>query len=62
MVAGEPNDVCVKLVHGQWVVRLVEDGGVIVHLFETQSYAENFAEGQRVRLNLPGKPPIDERH
>lgn len=60
MVAGEPNDVRVKRCSGGWVVHIVEDGKLTVLRFKTQSPAENFADGQRARLGLAAKPPIDE--
>jgi hypothetical protein len=62
MVAGEPNDVRVKYVGGQWAVQVVESGEIAQHLFKTKALAESFAESERSRLGLPGKPPIDDRH
>ncbi|MER9757931.1 hypothetical protein NKJ46_31920 [Mesorhizobium sp. M0166] len=68
MVAGEPNDVRLKYAAGQWIVQVVENGKVTRHLFNAQAVAESYAEFQRIRLGLPGKPPIreenpvDERH
>lgn len=58
MVAGEPDDVRVERVDRQWAVRVTESGKVTQHLFEAQAMAESFAEAQRTRLGLPGKPPI----
>ncbi|MFD1983363.1 hypothetical protein ACFSOZ_11860 [Mesorhizobium newzealandense] len=58
MVAGEPNDVRLKNVDGQWIVQVVENGKVTLHLFNAQDLAESYAELQRMRLGLPGKPPI----
>ncbi|QOF75144.1 hypothetical protein IG197_31310 (plasmid) [Aminobacter sp. SR38] len=58
MVAGEPNDVRLKTVDSQWIVQVVENGKVTRHLFDTQAVAESYAEFQRVRLGMPGKPPI----
>jgi hypothetical protein len=58
MVAGEPNDVRVKYVDGQWLVQVAENGKVTRHLCDTQTLAESYAERQRLRLGLPGKPPI----
>jgi hypothetical protein len=58
MVTGEPNDVRVKYVDGQWTVQIVENGAVARSVFKTNASAENFAEAQRLRLGLPGKPPI----
>jgi hypothetical protein len=57
MVAGEPNAVRARSVDGEWVVQVVENGEVTRHLFKMQPHAENFAEGQRRRLGMPGKPP-----
>jgi hypothetical protein len=59
MVTGEPNDVRVKYVDGEWSVQIVENGAVARGVFKTKESAENFAEGQRLRLGLPGKPPVD---
>ncbi|WP_206073822.1 hypothetical protein [Mesorhizobium sophorae] len=64
MVAGEPNDVRLKLIKDQWIVQVVENGKVTGHLFHAQDLAESYAELQRMRLGLPVKPPIwevDER-
>ncbi|OWK20640.1 hypothetical protein AJ88_27690 [Mesorhizobium amorphae CCBAU 01583] len=58
MVAGEPNDIRVAHVEDQWTVRIAENGEATQHLFESQAAAETFAEGERSRLGLPGKPPI----
>ncbi|UVK48506.1 hypothetical protein BPNPMPFG_007889 (plasmid) [Mesorhizobium sp. AR07] len=58
MVIGEPNDVRLKSVDGQWIVQVVENGNVTRHLFNAQDLAESYAELQRMRLGLPGKPPI----
>ncbi|MER9243004.1 hypothetical protein [Mesorhizobium sp. M0633] len=58
MVAGEPNDVRLKNVDRQWIVQVVENGKVARHLFNAQPVAESYAEFQRIRLGLPGKPPI----
>jgi hypothetical protein len=60
MVAGEPNDVRVRAVDGEWVVQVVENGELTTHPFKTQRHAENFAEGQRWRLGMPGKPPLND--
>ena len=62
MVAGEPNDVRLKNVDGQWIVQVVENGKVTGQLFEAQAVAESYAEFQRIRLVLPGKPPIWEEN
>lgn len=62
MVAGEPNDVRLKNVDRKWIVQVVEDGKLTPHLFTSQAVAESYAEFQRVRLGLPGKPPIWEKH
>ncbi|WP_095204562.1 hypothetical protein [Mesorhizobium carmichaelinearum] len=58
MVAGEPNDVRLKNVDGQWIVQVVENGKVTLRLFNAQDLAQSYAELQRMRLGLPGKPPI----
>ncbi|TPI61455.1 hypothetical protein FJ420_16355 [Mesorhizobium sp. B3-1-3] len=58
MVAGEPNDVRLKSVDGQWIVQVVENGKITRRLFNAQAVAESYAEFQRIRLGLPGKPPI----
>ncbi|RVC83926.1 hypothetical protein EN745_00540 [Mesorhizobium sp. M4A.F.Ca.ET.022.05.2.1] len=58
MVAGEPNDVQLKHVNGRWVVRVVENGRVSRCSFNAQDAAEGYAESQRIRLGLPGKPPV----
>lgn len=58
MVAGEPNDVRLKNLNGQWIVQVVENGKVTRHSFNAKAVAESYAEFQRVRLGLPGKPPI----
>lgn len=39
-----------------WVVKVIENGKLQEATFEVQSSAENFAAGQRIRLNLPPKP------
>ncbi|MER9708461.1 hypothetical protein NKJ10_30620 [Mesorhizobium sp. M0204] len=62
MVAGEPNDVRLKNVDGQWSVEVVENGKVTRHLFNAQAAAESYAEFQRIRLSLPGKPPCWEEN
>ncbi|MER9433122.1 hypothetical protein [Mesorhizobium sp. M0408] len=62
MVAGEPNDVRLKNIDGQWIVQVVENGKVTRHLFNAQAVAESYAEFQRIRLGLPGKPPIGEEN
>jgi hypothetical protein len=62
MVAGEPNDVRLKNIDGQWIVQVVENGKVTRHLFNAQAVAESYAEFQRIRLGLPGKPPICEEN
>lgn len=58
MVAGEPNDVRLKIVDSQWIVHVVENGKITRHLFDAQVVAESYAEFQRIRLGLPGTPPI----
>ena len=60
MVAGEPNDVRVKKVEGQWVVSIVEDGMLTPHIFDTKTSAERFAELRHRRLGLPDRPPVDD--
>lgn len=64
MVVGEPNDVRVERVgRRQWAVLVAEEGTVTQHLFDTPAVAETFADDQRTRLGLPGKPPVDDpRH
>ncbi|WP_352798524.1 hypothetical protein [Mesorhizobium sp. M0678] len=62
VVTGEPNDVRLKNVDGQWSVQVVENGKVTRHLFNAQAVAESYAEFQRNRLGLPGKPPIWEEN
>lgn len=62
MVAGEPNDVRLKNVDGEWIVQIVENGKVTRHSFKTQVGAEGYAEFQRIKLGLPGKPPIWEEN
>ncbi|MBB6413780.1 hypothetical protein [Mesorhizobium sangaii] len=62
MVTGEPNDVRLKNVDGQWSVQVVENGKVTRHLFNAKAVAESYAEFQRIRLGLPGKPPIWEEN
>jgi hypothetical protein len=58
MVQGEPNAVCVKSIGGQWVVRVIENGNVRQKLFEGNLAAERYAERERYRLDLPGRPPV----
>lgn len=62
MVTGEPNDVRLKNVDDQWIVQVVEDGKLTRHLFNVQAVAESYAEFQRNRLGLPGKPPTWEEN
>ncbi|MEV8645358.1 hypothetical protein AB0V79_27265 [Mesorhizobium ciceri] len=62
MIAGEPNDVRLKNVNGQWIVQIVENGKVTRRLFNAQDLAESYAELQRMRLGLPGNPPILEEN
>ncbi|MER9242927.1 hypothetical protein [Mesorhizobium sp. M0633] len=62
MVTGEPTDVRLKNVDGQWSVQVVENGEVTRPLFNVQAVAESYAEFQRIRLGLPGKPPIWEEN
>jgi len=45
------NSVRVEQIDGQWVVQVLEDGDVTQRLFENEQFANNFAEGQRLRLN-----------
>ncbi|WP_189521641.1 MULTISPECIES: hypothetical protein [unclassified Mesorhizobium] len=47
-----------KNVDGQWIVQVIENGKVTRHSFKSRAVAESYAEFQRVRLDLPGKPPI----
>jgi hypothetical protein len=61
MVAGEPNDVRVEPAGNRWIVRIAEDGKVVRYSFETKAVAENYAESQRIRLGLPGMPPIEDQ-
>ncbi len=57
---GEPNDVRVKLAVREDLS--YHQGRQLTALpFKTQSPAESFADGQRARLGLAAKPPIDER-
>jgi hypothetical protein len=58
MVQGEPNAVCVKSIGGQWVVRVIENGNVSQNLFGENLAAERYAEHERDRLKLPGRPPV----
>ncbi|WP_245468657.1 MULTISPECIES: hypothetical protein [unclassified Mesorhizobium] len=58
MVAGEPNDVRLKNVDSQWIVQVIENGKVTRHSFKAQATAESYAEFQRIKLGLPGRPPI----
>lgn len=36
----------------KWIVRIAESGASSTHTFEMQSYAQSYAEGQRLRLGL----------
>lgn len=60
MVATEPDDVTVKPINGQWIVRVVGGGMLTKHLFTIHAEAEAFAEEERLRLGLPGEPPAEE--
>ena len=61
MVAGEPNDVRVERVdRRQWAVLVAENGTVTQHLFEAKAVAEEFADGERTRLGLPARPPVED--
>ena len=60
-VEGEPNDVRVKYALGKWMVRIAEDGVVTRQLFMSKRLAEGFAEVERIRLGLPGEPPVDDQ-
>jgi hypothetical protein len=60
MVEGEPDDVRVTYAQGRWMVRIAEDGVVTRQLFESKRLAEGFAEVERIRLGLPGKPPVED--
>jgi hypothetical protein len=52
------NDVRVeRLDRRQWAVLVAANGTVTQRLFEAQDAAEDFADGERTRLGLPGKPP-----
>lgn len=50
----EPNTTCVELSRDgeTWTVRIDESGESSSRTFEMQSYAESYAEGQRLRLGL----------
>ena len=60
MVATEPDNVRVKSINGQWVVRVVDGGTITRQLFSVHAEAEAFAEEERLRLRLPGEPPAEE--
>jgi len=60
MVAGEPDSVRVKRINGEWIVRMVEGGGLTRQRFDVHAAAEAFAEEERHRLGLPGEPPAEE--
>jgi hypothetical protein len=46
------NGITIEQIDGKWAVQVVEDGVAIQQLFETEEFAMNFAEGQRLRLGL----------
>ncbi|EHH09539.1 hypothetical protein [Mesorhizobium amorphae] len=56
---GELNDVRVKYALGQWMVRIAEDGVVTRQIFQSKPLAEEFAEVERIRLELPSEPPVE---
>ncbi|MCA0050386.1 hypothetical protein LB577_26105 [Mesorhizobium sp. B283B1A] len=45
---------CVQVAEasGEWSVRVVEEDQELTRSFELESFALNFAEGQRIRLHL----------
>jgi len=47
-----PNSVTVRQSTGGWEVIVIEDGGVEIREFVTEHFADNFAVGQMVRMNL----------
>ena len=47
-----PNSVTVRQSAGGWEVIIIEDGGVEIREFVTEHFADNFAVGQMVRMNL----------
>jgi hypothetical protein len=53
MTGKQEADVRVEHNDGQLAVQIAEDGEVTQRLFETEEFAMNFAEGQRIRLGLP---------
>lgn len=49
----ETNPVAVEHIDGQWAVQVFENGAVYQRIFETEEFANNFAAGQRLRLQAP---------
>ena len=48
----EPNGVRIERVDGLWTVFIVVNGETTQRNFEAKEYAENFAAGQRARLQM----------
>lgn len=46
------NGITIEQIDGKWAVQMIEDGEAQQHIFETEEFALNFADGQRLRLGL----------
>lgn len=51
-----PDDVRLEHIDGHWTVFVVKDGETVQQTFETEEFANSFADGQRARLGIPISP------
>ena len=52
MTEGQDEAVRIEHIDGHWTVFVHEDGETSQETFETEQFAHNFADGQRIRLGL----------
>jgi len=48
----QPNSVTLSSDNDDWIVVVVEDGEELQRSFKIQSHAQNWSDGQRIRLGL----------
>ncbi|MCJ8052330.1 hypothetical protein GB928_000845 [Shinella curvata] len=48
----QPNSVTLSSDNDDWIVVVVEDGEELHRSFKIQSHAQNWSDGQRIRLGL----------
>ena len=47
-----PNGISIAKAYGEWQVAVREDDKLDVRTFQTERYAQSYAEGQKFRLGL----------